>query len=252
MELHGLVAVVTGGGSGIGRACCELLAKEGATAVAWDVTGGDVECDVTNEASVEAALAQTVATYGVPSVLVAAAGVGRVGRIVDLDLADWDLTYAVNVRGVMLSVRVVARAMTEAGLPGSLALISSVNGTVADAAHAMYSTSKAAVNHLARCAAVEMGAAGILVNAIAVGPTETPMMAQTLAIEGYAQQIADTTPLGRVGRPEDIAQGVVNVLRTDWLTGQVVALDGGSSLMSARGHARARGLAKPQPEKAGE
>jgi NAD(P)-dependent dehydrogenase (short-subunit alcohol dehydrogenase family) len=134
--------------------------------------------------------------------------------------------------------------MIAAGVPGSVALISSVNGTLADAAHSMYSTSKAAVNHLARCAAVELGESGIRVNAIAVGPTETPMMGAVLAIDGYREQIAATTPLGRIAQPEDIAQGTVNVLTTDWMTGQVVALDGGSSLITARGHERARGLAE--------
>jgi NAD(P)-dependent dehydrogenase (short-subunit alcohol dehydrogenase family) len=244
MELDGVVAVVTGGGSGIGKATCDLLASQGARPVAWDLHGGDVDCDVADAESVEAAIVETVATYGVPTVLVAAAGVGRTGRIVDLSLDDWDLTYAVNVRGSMLAIRVVAREMMAAGIPGSIVLISSVNGSVADAAHSMYSTSKAAVNHLARCAAVELGREGIRVNAIAPGPVETPMMSGVLAIEGYKQQIADTTPLGRIGEPDDVAQGILNVLRSDWITGQVVAVDGGSSLMSARGHDRASGLGK--------
>jgi NAD(P)-dependent dehydrogenase (short-subunit alcohol dehydrogenase family) len=246
MELDGVVAVVTGGGSGIGKATCDLLASQGARPVAWDLNGGDVDCDVADAESVEAAIVETVATYGVPTVLVAAAGVGRTGRIVDLSLDDWDLTYAVNVRGSMLAIRVVAREMMAAGIPGSIVLISSVNGSVADAAHSMYSTSKAAVNHLARCAAVELGREGIRVNAIAPGPVETPMMSGVLAIEGYKQQIADTTPLGRIGEPDDIAQGILNVLRSDWITGQVVAIDGGSSLMSARGHDRASGLGKAE------
>jgi NAD(P)-dependent dehydrogenase (short-subunit alcohol dehydrogenase family) len=236
MNVAGAVAVVTGGASGIGRATVELLNAEGARAVSWDVANGDIDCDVRSLDSVEAAITRTVADYGVPTILVACAGVGRVGRIVDLSLEDWDLTYAVNVRGVFLSLRVVAREMIAAGLPGSAVLISSVNGYLADAAHSMYSTSKAAVSHLARCAAVELGPAGIRVNAIAAGPTETPMMSGVLAIDGYRQQIADTTPLGRIGAPDDIAHGVLNVIASDWVTGQVVAVDGGASVMTARGH----------------
>jgi len=242
MNLKGAIAVVTGGGSGIGKATCERLALEGATPVAWDVAGGDVACDVTSSDSVEQAISETIAKHGVPTVLVASAGVGRTGRIVDLDLDDWDLSYAVNVRGTFLALRVVARELVAAELAGSIVLVSSVNGTVADAAHSMYSTTKAAVNHLARCAAVELGGAGIRVNAIAPGPVETPMMRAVLEIDGYKQQIADTTPLGRIAQPEDIADGIVNTLRSDWITGQVIAVDGGSSLMSARGHDRARGL----------
>lgn len=244
MDLNGAVAVITGGASGIGRATADRLAAQGARPVTWDVSGGDIPCDVTSIESVEAAHAQTVANHGVPTILVAAAGVGRVGRIVDLNLADWDLTYAVNIRGVMLALRVVARGIIDAGLSGSCILVSSVNGTVADSAHSMYSTSKAAVNHLARCAAVEMGSQGIRVNAIAPGPVETPMMSGVFAIEGYRQKIADTTPLGRIAQPDDIAQAIVHVLESDWVTGQVIGVDGGSALMSARGHDRARGLAE--------
>jgi NAD(P)-dependent dehydrogenase (short-subunit alcohol dehydrogenase family) len=244
MNLSGAVAVVTGGASGIGQATAGLLAAEGARPVTWDLADADVICDVSSVDSVEAAIKQTKDTSGVPAVLVACAGVGRVGRIIDLSIEDWDLTYAVNVRGVFLSLRVVAREMVATDLPGSIVLISSVNGSLADSAHSMYSTSKAAVSHLARCAAVELGPSGIRVNAVAAGPTETPMMSKVLAIEGYRQQIADTTPLGRIATPEDIAQGVLNVIRSDWVTGQVLAVDGGSSLMTARGHERARGLAE--------
>jgi NAD(P)-dependent dehydrogenase (short-subunit alcohol dehydrogenase family) len=243
MNLSGAVAVVTGGASGIGKACAELLAAEGARAVTWDLTGADIICDVRSVESVEAAIKQTIDTFGVPTVLVASAGVGKVGRIIDLPIEDWDLTYAVNVRGVFLSMRVIAREMVRADLPGSIVVISSVNGALADSAHSMYSTSKAAVSHLARCAAVEMGPSGIRVNAVAAGPTDTPMMSGVLSIEGYKQQIADTTPLGRIATPQDIAQGVVNIINSDWITGQVVAVDGGSSLMTARGHDRAKGLA---------
>lgn len=242
MNVSEAVAVVTGGASGIGKATAELLAAEGARAVTWDLTGADVTCDVTSLDSVEAAIKETKDTFGVPTVLVACAGVGRVGRIIDLSVEDWDLTYAVNVRGVFLSLRVVAREMVAAGLPGSVVLISSVNGWLADSAHSMYSTSKAAVSHLARCAAVELGGSGIRVNAIAAGPTDTPMMSKVLAIEGYRQQIADTTPLGRIATPQDIAQAIRNIISSDWVTGQVVAVDGGSSLITARGHDRARGL----------
>lgn len=243
MDLKDAVAVVTGGGSGIGKATVDRLAAEGAVPVSWDLSGADVTCDVTDVDSVESALRETIAQHGVPSILVTSAGVGRTGRVVDLSLDDWDLTYAVNVRGTLLALRVVARELLAAQRPGSIVLVSSVNGTVADSAHSMYSTSKAAVNHLARCAAVELGKAGIRVNAIAPGPVETPMMSGALAIDGYRQQIADTTPLGRIGQPVDIADGIVRTLGADWITGQVIAVDGGSSLMSARGHDRAKGLA---------
>src|SRR5690625_2769549 len=173
MNLQDRVAVVTGGGSGIGLASKSALERRGAKAVAWDVVGGDVHCDVRSLESIREAMRSTVELYGVPSLLVASAGVGKVGSIVDLSIDDWDLTYDVNVRGVFLSLEAVVREMTSSGLDGSVVLISSVNSMLADPAHSMYSTSKAAVSHLARCAAVELGPQGIRVNAAAVGPTET-------------------------------------------------------------------------------
>jgi NAD(P)-dependent dehydrogenase (short-subunit alcohol dehydrogenase family) len=141
---------------------------------------------------------------------------------------------------VFLTLRAAARELLKAGAEGSIVLISSVNGTIADPSHAPYSTSKAAVSHLARCAAVEMGPDGIRVNAVAPGPTATPMMGPLLASDGYREEIARTTPLGRLGEPEDVAAGIVNIIKTPWMTGEVIALDGGSSLETSRGRERAR------------
>jgi len=135
------------------------------------------------------------------------------------------------------------RAMLEAGLEGSIVIVSSVNAEVADPAHSMYSSSKAAVAHFARCAAVELGPAGIRVNSIAVGPTDTPMMSRALASPGYRERIAETTPLGRVGTPEDIAEGIDGIISSGWITGQQIALDGGASLVTARGAERSKALA---------
>jgi NAD(P)-dependent dehydrogenase (short-subunit alcohol dehydrogenase family) len=123
-------------------------------------------------------------------------------------------------------------------------LLGSVNGRIADPAHAAYSSSKAAVMHLARCAAVELAPFGIRVNAVAPGPTATPMMAPLLAHAGYREEIAETTPLGRIGEPSDIADGIVNIIKTDWLTGEVIALDGGSWLVTPRGRGRAERIAR--------
>ncbi|GAA5122445.1 SDR family oxidoreductase [Alloalcanivorax gelatiniphagus] len=244
MDLSGAVAVITGGASGIGRATKDRLAELGARAVAWDLSGGDVVCDVTDVVSVENAMAETLEKFGVPTVLVTSAGIARMGTVVDLDVADWDLSYAVNIRGTMLALRVVARELLARGLPGSAVLVSSVNATLSDPGHSMYSTTKAAVSHLARCAAVEMGPAGIRVNAIAPGPIETPMLDGVLAIAGYREKVSATTPLGRIGQPSDIAEAISHVIQSDWITGQVITADGGTSLVSARGASRAQGLSE--------
>ncbi|MCU1513111.1 MAG: glucose 1-dehydrogenase [Microbacteriaceae bacterium] len=242
MKYQGAIAVITGGASGIGKAAKERFEANGATAVSWDLKGADIYCDVSDPASIDAAIAETLEKYGVPTILVASAGVGLVGSIADISFEDWNRTYDVNVRGVFLSVQAVVRAMLGAGLPGSIIIISSVNATVADPGHSMYSSSKAAVAHFARCAAVELGSAGIRVNAVAVGPTDTPMMDKALSSPGYKERIAETTPLGRVGTVEDIAEGIDGIISSDWITGQLIALDGGASLVTARGADRSRRL----------
>jgi NAD(P)-dependent dehydrogenase (short-subunit alcohol dehydrogenase family) len=238
-DVSGAVAVVTGGNSGIGKAAIEALNAEGATALSWDLDGPGVHCDVTDADSVREAMAATVAEYGVPTIHVASAGTARLAKIVDLTIEEWDFVYNVNIRGVFLTLQAAAREMTTAGLPGSIIVIGSVNGALADPAHSPYSTSKAAVAHLARCAAVELGEEGIRVNAIAPGPTATPMMGPLLSHEGYREEIGGSTPLGRIGEPEDIALAIVNVIKSPWITGQVIAVDGGSQLVTPRGRDRA-------------
>jgi NAD(P)-dependent dehydrogenase (short-subunit alcohol dehydrogenase family) len=239
VQISGAVAVVTGGHTGIGRATIEALEAEGATAVSWDIDGPGIRCDVRDPAAVTKAIETTVAEYGVPTILVASAGTAKLGRLVDLTVEEWDLVYDVNVRGMFLCLQAVARAMLAARVGGSIVLVGSVNGTIADPAHALYSTSKAAVQHLGRCAATELGDAGIRVNTVAPGPTATPMMGPLLADDDYRRKIGETTPLGRLGEPEDISLGILNVIKTPWMTGQTIALDGGSSLMTSRGQARA-------------
>lgn len=241
MEFQNRVAVVTGGTSGIGEGCAERLRKEGARVVTWDLSpAADVVCDVRDEASVAAALVQTIAEAGVPSVLVAAAGVGGpFDEFHKLPTDGWDEVFSVNIRGVFLSMREVSRAMVEAGLDGAMVAISSVNGVIADPVSAPYSATKAAVYHMCRVAAIDLGKYGIRVNGVGPGPTATPLMAPLMSTENYVANVEAATPLGRIGTPELVADGVVNVLRSDWITGQAIMIDGGSSLATARGHIRA-------------
>jgi NAD(P)-dependent dehydrogenase (short-subunit alcohol dehydrogenase family) len=235
-DLAAQVAVVTGGASGIGRAVAHRLQSAGARVVSWDVNqGADVFCDVSDPSSVAAAMAETVLRAGPPTVLVASAGVIGGGPIVDLDPAEWDRVFSVNARGVFLAVQAFARQLIPSGEVGSVVIIGSVNGQVADPGTAAYGSAKAAAMHFARIAAREHGSYGIRVNAIGPGPTDTPMMADTSAIPGYRDEIAANTPLGRMGAPEDIAEAVVGLLQMSWVTGQLVMADGGSALCTARG-----------------
>jgi NAD(P)-dependent dehydrogenase (short-subunit alcohol dehydrogenase family) len=238
VNLDGRCAVVTGGGSGIGAACAQLLREQGATVVTWGTSRDtvDVVCDVSDEAQVATAMLRTGELAGVPSLLVAAAGIpGATALLSEQPISDWDQTMAVNLRGAFLTLREVARAMIAARLSGSMVTISSTSGLYVIPTADCYSTSKAAVNHLCRVAAIDLGTYGIRVNAVCPGPTATPMLGYLMADPAYRREVASVTPLGEIGTPQLLADTVVNVLRSDWLNGQVIAVDGGESLVTARG-----------------
>jgi NAD(P)-dependent dehydrogenase (short-subunit alcohol dehydrogenase family) len=168
-----------------------------------------------------------------------AAGINGRAPFVDTPLEDWDRIYEVNVRGTYVCMREAARAMIEAETDGSMVLLSSTAGTLTDPGSVPYAVSKAGVIHLAKVAAVELGQYGIRVNAVAPGPTETPMTARNLDRPEYRQLVIDTTPLGQVGTPELLSNGIVGLLKMDWVTGQLLVVDGGTSLVTPRGAKRA-------------
>jgi len=237
LKLAGRIAVVTGGASGIGAACASLLEQEGVRVARWDraAASGVIACDVSDARSIQAAMETTRAQIGSPSLLVAAAGIADGKPILDMDVETWDRVLGVNLRGVMLAVQAVGREIVAAKGDGSMVLISSVNGIVADPGLSAYSASKAAVYHFARVAAREFGPLGIRINAIGPGPTETPMLTGSLAQPGYRDEVIRRTPLGEVGTPQKIAEAVVGLMRMDWVTGQGLMADGGSSLNTGRG-----------------
>jgi NAD(P)-dependent dehydrogenase (short-subunit alcohol dehydrogenase family) len=248
LHLEGRVAVVTGGSSGIGLACMNVLKTEGAQPVSWDLSGRDLtghqatHCDVSDKTSVDAAMQWTLSSIGIPSLLVASAGTPSAGLITDMDVEEWDRVFAVNMRGVMLAVRVVAREIIRANIDGSFVLVSSVNGHVADPGVSSYGASKAAVFHFARIAAREFGPHRIRVNAVGPGPTETPMLKPLLENARFRQEVVQRTALREVGTPERIAEAIVGLMKLDWITGQAIMADGGSSLNTGRGDWQARTL----------
>lgn len=240
MELSGRVAIVTGGCSGIGAAAADALESQGVHVARWDISpAAPFVCNVADESSVEAALAHTVERLGEPTLLVAAAGVMHGSPIVSTTRQDWQRVIDVNLTGVFLTIKAVARRMRAGRRDGSFVTVSSVNGVISDPVLSAYSASKAAVIQLTKVAALELAEVGIRVNAVLPGPTETAMFAPFLD-DDYRNAIAEATPLGRVGTPRDIAEATINLMRSGWVTGVAVPVDGGASLVTARGNSEHR------------
>ena len=224
--------VVTGGGSGIGRAVVDRLRGAGQTAVVWDIKDGDIDCDISDPDSVWAAIERTVAAHGPPDRLVACAGVGASGLLLEQTDADWRKVIDTNLTGTWLTMRAVARAMVDAGSGGSIVAVSSISGTLADRDMGAYCVSKAGIDMLVRVAATEWGAHGIRVNAVGPGVTRTPMLAEAAQLPGWVDGLTERTALGRLGEADDIAEVIVAVLEMSWVTGQTIFADGGLALHS--------------------
>jgi NAD(P)-dependent dehydrogenase (short-subunit alcohol dehydrogenase family) len=227
-----VIAIVTGGASGIGAATAARLRAAGHDVVVWDVRGGDISCDIGDPGSVAAALDATVATRGVPERLVACAGVGASGLLLEQSLDDWRRVLDVNLTGTWLTLRAVARAMIDAGTPGAMVAVSSISGTLSDRDMGAYCVSKAGIDMLVRIAASEWGPHGIRVNAVGPGVTRTPMLATPEALPGWVDGLNERTPLGRLGESDDVAEVIVALLELTWVTGQTVFADGGLALQS--------------------
>ncbi|MGA9492763.1 MAG: SDR family oxidoreductase [Mycobacterium sp.] len=227
-----MTAVVTGGGSGIGLAVTERLRAAGEDVVVWDVDGGDIDCDISDSDSVSAAIDRTVADHGALDRLVACAGIGASGLLLDQTPDDWQRVIGTNLTGTWLTMRAVARAMVDQGSGGSIVAVSSISGTLADRDMGAYCVSKAGIDMLVRVAAQEWGVHGIRVNAVGPGVTRTPMLANPEQLPGWVDGLTERTPLGRLGEADDIAEAIVAVLELSWVTGQTVFADGGLALHS--------------------
>jgi NAD(P)-dependent dehydrogenase (short-subunit alcohol dehydrogenase family) len=240
MEFTDRIAIVTGGASGIGAACVTALASKGARPVVWDVSDtADITCDIRDPAAIDRAIEATISRFGVPTVLVAGAGINGRRPLVDTTVEDWDRIMEVNARGTFLTMQAVTRAIIGAGLDGVFTIVGSTAGTLTDPETVPYSVSKAGLNHLAKIAAVELGKYGIRVNLINPGPTVTPMTERSLGRKEYMDLVLDTTPLHGVGTPDLLAQAIVGIMEMDWVTGQILDVDGGTSLVTPRGAVRA-------------
>ncbi len=244
------VAIVTGAGSGIGRASAIRFAAEGASVVVVDVSqrkaascvdeivaaGGAAvarRVDVGDASQIEAMVGSAVETYGHLDVLYNNAAITRMGSAVALSAADWALIWNTNVTSVFLAAKYAVPFMTERG--GAIISTASVSGLLADADQIGYAASKAAVIGLTRALAVDHGPQGIRANCICPGITLTPPMMQMLADFSLTGVAGAAAPLGRCAQPEEIAS-VALWLATDdasYVNGQAIVVDGG---MTSRSH----------------
>jgi 3-oxoacyl-[acyl-carrier protein] reductase len=237
-DFHGRIALVTGGSRGIGAAVALALAEAGADvavnyrerAEAAATVAKDIErtgqralavgADVSSSGAVAKMIERITAELGPIDILVNNAGVGRRRAPEELDEAEWDATIAVNLKGAFLCTQAVLPGMQARGF-GRIVNISSGAARGPGGIGVHYNASKAGLEGLTRGYAARLAKTGITVNAVAPSLIETEMM------PGGVEEAAKRVPMGRVGRPEEVAQAVVMVAANAYMTGQTVQVNGG-------------------------
>ena len=247
MRLEGKTALVTGAASGIGKCIAETYAREGARVAVVDLDheaakaaaraiGNNaiaLRCDVTKQADVKAAVDDTLAAFGALDILVNNAGATHINKpMLEIDEAEFDKIYAVNVKGVFLGCQAVVPHFRKAG-GGVIINIGSTAGLRPRPGLSAYNATKGAVHILTKSLAVELAPDRIRVCAIAPVATETPLLPSFLGpAAGQREKFVATVPLGRLAQPRDIANAALYLASTDaeFVTGNIVEVDGGRTI----------------------
>ena len=246
MRLKDKITVVTGAAAGIGLACAQRFAAEGAKVMLSDIdaergaaaaeaiaeTGAEarfVACDVGDKAQVDALIAAAVSAYGGLDCAIANAGIVHACDFLDLEEADFDRVIRVNLKGVFLTGQAAARQMAAQGRGGTIINMSSVNAVMAIPAITPYVAAKGGVNQLTKVMSLSLVEHGIRVNAIGPGSINTEVFKSVNTDQAAMNKLLSRTPMGRVGEPDEVASVAVFLASEDssYITGQTIYPDGG-------------------------
>ena len=247
MRLEGKVALISGGGRGMGAAEARLFASEGAKVVFGDVleaegqqveaeiaeAGGEavfVHLDVTSEADWQRAVDTAVERFGGLHILVNNAGIFDGGNVEAQTVEGWDRTMDINAKGVFLGTKAAIPAMRESG-SGSIVNISSVAGIIGSLGTTAYNASKGAVRLLTKSTAIQYAAEGIRCNSVHPGPIDTNMIREAFPDDDVRNARIGLIPMGRMGDMADVAKGVLFLASDEasYMTGSELVIDGGAT-----------------------
>jgi NAD(P)-dependent dehydrogenase (short-subunit alcohol dehydrogenase family) len=240
------IVCVTGGASGIGRACALALAKDGASVAILDMAQEAVDQvvseirssgaeaagfagDIRDAAILETALDHFEGALGPVDALIGSAGTSRVGAAEDIPERDFDLVMSVNVKGLFLCCQAVGKRLIRRGAPGAMVLIGSLDGLGGHAGRTHYVVSKFAVSGLTKNLALEWGRCGIRVNCVAPTFVDTPAVRHFTPSDYLDKVVCDRTPMGRLATVDDVAQASLVLLSSasSFISGVVLPVDGG-------------------------
>jgi 3(or 17)beta-hydroxysteroid dehydrogenase len=249
-RVAGKVALITGGASGLGKETAELFAREGAQvaiadineaggrAVAESVGGIFLKLDVTSEEQWIAAIAGTVEAFGKLNILLQSAGIGLGKPVTEITMEEWRRVHAIDLDGVFLGCKHAIPAMAQSGEPCSIVNISSIAGIIAGHNMAAYNSAKAGVRHLSKSVALHCARQGWPIRCNTVHPTfvDTPILdryKEQFGAETALAKLARQVPLGRVGKPIEVAYGILYLAsdESSYTTGSELLIDGGISAM---------------------